>query len=60
MLTRGAGRAIGAHQRKLASYLYPYAWADFVRFLVDWAPEHYEIHGYSLKVTERVLREINP
>lgn len=38
--------------------LYPVAWADFVRFLVGWAPEHYKIHGYSRDITDAVLREI--
>ncbi len=38
--------------------LYRYAWADFVRFLVGWAPEHYKIHGYSRKMTDWVLQEL--
>lgn len=38
--------------------LYPLAWADFVRFLVGWAPEHYKIHGYSRDVTEAVLQQL--
>lgn len=38
--------------------LYRYAWADFVRFLVGWAPEHYKIHGYSRKMTDIVLAEL--
>lgn len=35
--------------------LYPFAWADFVRFLLGWAPEHYKIHGYSREMTRRAL-----
>jgi hypothetical protein len=31
--------------------LYPVAWADFVRFLAGWAPEHTKLHHYS----ERML-----
>ncbi|MEM8885891.1 MAG: oxidoreductase family protein, partial [Planctomycetota bacterium] len=38
--------------------LYPVAWADFVRFLVGWAPEHYKIHGYSKQLTEAVLTDL--
>ncbi len=38
--------------------LYPIAWADFVRFLVGWAPEHTKIHGYSRDITEAVLEEL--
>jgi hypothetical protein len=36
--------------------LYPVAWADFVRFLLGWAPEHFKLHGYSRKRTEQALR----
>lgn len=38
--------------------LYPYAWADFTRFLVGWAPGHFKLHGYSQKLTEEVLAEV--
>lgn len=38
--------------------LYPYAWADFVRFLVGWAPGHFKLHGYSKKLTEEVLEQL--
>jgi len=38
--------------------LYPVAWADFVRFLVGWAPEHTKIHGYSRDLTDAVLAEV--
>ena len=38
--------------------LYLIAWADFVRFLVGWAPDHYKIHGYSRDITDMVLRQI--
>jgi hypothetical protein len=36
--------------------LYALAWADFVRFLVGWAPDHYKIHGYSEKMTRLALK----
>ena len=39
--------------------LYPLAWADFMRFLIGWAPDHYKIHGYSQKMTERALGQLD-
>ena len=35
--------------------MYPLAWADFVRFLLGWAPGHFKLHGYSLRMTKRAL-----
>lgn len=35
--------------------LYPFAWADFYRFLAGWSPDHWKIHGYSDRVTREVL-----
>lgn len=35
--------------------LYPVAWADFNRFLAGWAPDHAKLHGYSQRMTRRVL-----
>ena len=34
--------------------LYPFAWADFYRFLIGWSPGHRKIHRYS----ERLAREV--
>lgn len=34
--------------------LYPYAWADFHRFLKGWSPGHWKINSYS----ERICREV--
>ncbi|MBC75943.1 MAG: hypothetical protein CME64_07995 [Halobacteriovoraceae bacterium] len=42
--------------------LYPYAWADFYRFLKGWSPEHWKVHEYSrqmaLKAQRSVLSEL--
>lgn len=35
--------------------LYPYAWADFQRFLQGWSPGHWKISDYSEQMTRRVL-----
>ena len=35
--------------------LYPYAWADFVRFLEGWCPGHAKVHRYSRKMVEIAL-----
>jgi hypothetical protein len=35
--------------------LYPFAWADFLRFLIGWAPDHYKIHGYSRRMVQETL-----
>jgi hypothetical protein len=34
--------------------LYPFAWADFVRFLLGWAPDHYKLNEYSLLQVAKV------
>ncbi|SFC72156.1 ecdysteroid 22-kinase family protein [Pseudoalteromonas denitrificans] len=38
--------------------LYPYAWADFVRFLKGWSPEHAKLNTHSLSLTEQVLHNL--
>lgn len=34
--------------------LYPFAWADFARFLLGWAPDHYKLNEYSLTQVSKV------
>ena len=36
--------------------LYPYAWADFYRFLKGWAPGHWKVNSYSEKMKNKVLK----
>ena len=38
--------------------LYPFAWADFHRFLAGWSPGHWKIHRYSKRMTEIVLASL--
>lgn len=38
--------------------LYPYAWADFHRFLKGWSPGHWKINDYSERVTRQVIEEL--
>jgi len=44
----------GAVEREWRS-LYPAAWADFHRFLVGWAPDHWKIHRYTRQMTREAL-----
>jgi len=36
--------------------MYPFAWADFHRFLKGWSPGHWKINSYSEKLTKRVIK----
>ncbi|WP_404310673.1 phosphotransferase [Neorhodopirellula lusitana] len=38
--------------------LYPFAWADFVRFLEGWCPGHAKLHRYSRRMVDAVLSQI--
>lgn len=41
--------------------LYPYAWADFQRFLKGWSPGHWKVNGYSQRLCKSVIAQIkNP
>ncbi|MFK7790411.1 MAG: phosphotransferase family protein [Phycisphaeraceae bacterium] len=53
-----SNRAIPINTRALEAdwrRLYPYAWADFQRFLMGWSPGHWKISPYSEHMTRRVL-----
>ena len=39
--------------------LYPYAWADFHRFLKGWSPGHWKINSYSERICREVINTIN-
>lgn len=37
---------------------YPFAWADFERFLNGWAPNHYKLSGYSSQQTNIAIDQL--
>ncbi|RBP49941.1 phosphotransferase [Arenicella xantha] len=40
--------------------LYPFAWADFHRFIKGWSPGHWKINSYSEKLTADVISKLRP
>ena len=36
--------------------LYPFAWADFERFLTGWSPGHQKLNAYSSEQTQKALK----
>lgn len=38
--------------------LYPFAWADFERFLTGWSPGHQKLNAYSAEQTQKALKEL--
>lgn len=38
--------------------LYPFAWADFTRFLQGWMPTHHKLTGYALEQTQKALFQL--
>ena len=38
--------------------LFPFAWADFHRFLKGWSPGHWKINSYSEKITLKASKQI--
>ncbi|MDG2221998.1 MAG: DUF1679 domain-containing protein [Rubripirellula sp.] len=39
--------------------LYPFAWADFCRFLSGWSPGHWKLNSYSDQITQSVLDQLH-
>ena len=39
--------------------LYPFAWADFHRFLAGWSPGHWKINRYSARLVREVVEALN-
>ena len=39
--------------------LYPVAWTDFHRFIKGWSPDHWKINGYSEKIAQEVIAQLN-
>lgn len=38
--------------------LFPFAWADFHRFVKGWNPGHWKINAYSERMTQKVITEL--
>ncbi|MEN8886392.1 MAG: oxidoreductase family protein [Winogradskyella sp.] len=54
--------ALGAEHKALEKewrILYPYAWADFHRFLKGWSPSHWKLNSYSERITQKVIKELS-
>ena len=45
----------GAQVEQSWRSLYPYAWADFVRFLDGWSPNHWKMHAYSQEMCDLAM-----
>jgi hypothetical protein len=39
--------------------MFPFAWADFNRFLIGWCPGHQKLTGYSERVTQQAIDSLN-
>lgn len=39
-------------------FLYPFAWADFCRFLSGWSPGHWKLNRYNDRITKSVLTSL--
>jgi hypothetical protein len=38
--------------------LYPFAWADFYRFLAGWSPGHWKMHRYSERMARLAIEQL--
>jgi hypothetical protein len=38
--------------------LYHVAWADFVRFLKGWQPDHWKLHDYGISICDGIVSEL--
>ena len=50
-----ATSAVDAIEREWRA-LYPFAWADFTRFMLGWCPNHGKLNAYSRRLTDQVIR----
>jgi len=39
--------------------LYPFAWADFYRFLSGWSPGHWKMHRYSEQMAKQAIESLS-
>ena len=39
--------------------LYPFAWADFYRFLSGWSPGHWKLNSYSQQLTQAAINKLS-
>ena len=54
---RGRGLDLDAVEAE-GRALYPFAWADFYRFLAGWAPDHWKINPYIRRMTRLALERL--
>ena len=38
--------------------LYPFAWADFTRFMLGWCPGHTKLNAYSRRISDEVIKQL--